>query len=124
MIRSARSKAAGVISTRGLKPDAIKYGEDEYGKLKILFQAKIWDGSLNVLVKDEGRGIAAEKLQELRALLASSANHSSHRGLFNVQRRLQLLYGESCGLQIGCPLDGGTEIRLSIPLQKKEQKDA
>ena len=121
---SALGRQVPKLLFQPLLENAIKYGEDEYGKLKILFQAKIREGCLNVLVKDEGRGIAAEKLQELQNLLASSANHSSHRGLFNVQRRLQLLYGESCGLQIGCPLDGGTEIRLSIPLQKKEQKDA
>lgn len=121
---SALGRQVPKLLFQPLLENAIKYGEDEYGKLKILFQAKIREDCLNVLVKDEGRGIAAEKLQELRALLASSANHSSHRGLFNVQRRLQLLYGESYGLQIGCPLDGGTEIRLSIPLQKKEQKDA
>lgn len=121
---SALGRQVPKLLFQPLLENAIKYGEDEYGKLKILFQAEIREGCLNVLVKDEGRGIAAEKLQELRALLASSANHSSHRGLFNVQRRLQLLYGESYGLQIGCPLDGGTEIRLSIPLQKKEQKDA
>jgi len=60
----------------------------------------------------------------LNELLKSSENNSSHKGLFNVQRRLQLLYGENCGLSINCPVEGGTEIRLQLPILKKELPDA
>lgn len=104
-----------------LLENAIKYGEDEYGQLRITFQVKLQAEKLKVLVKDEGRGMEAGKLAELQKLLACTENNSSHKGLFNVQRRLQLLYGEDCGLDIVCPREGGTEIRLELPLEKKEQ---
>ncbi|SFW29962.1 cache domain-containing sensor histidine kinase [Selenomonas ruminantium] len=107
-----------------LLENAIKYGEDEEGNLRINFCIEWQESQLNVRVKDAGGGIAPAKLAELQALLQSSTNNSSHKGLFNVQRRLQLLYGEACGLKIDCPATGGTEIHLCLPLLKKESQDA
>lgn len=122
--QTARSAAIPKLLFQPLLENAIKYGEDECGKLKISFQVGISDGQLHVLVKDAGRGIEDEKLAQLRKLLESSENDTGHWGLFNVQRRLQLIYGTDYGLTISCPHDGGTEIRLSLPLAKKERKDA
>lgn len=107
-----------------LLENAIKYGEDENGNLRIEFRIERQEDVLNVLVRDAGGGMPKEKLRELQKLLKSIENNSSHKGLFNVQRRLQLLYGEDCVLKIDCPAVGGTEIRLCLPLLKKEPKDA
>ncbi len=107
-----------------LLENAIKYGEDEEGKLRIDFRVQIKGQQLHVLVKDAGQGMEAEQLFQLQKLLGSSHNDTGHRGLFNVQRRLQLLYGTDYGLSLNCPLAGGTEISLCLPLAKKEQKHA
>lgn len=107
-----------------LLENAVKYGEDDYGNLRITFQAKIQGDMLKVLVKDEGRGMEEQQLRELQAMLSGSENNSSHKGLFNVQRRLQLLYGEASGLQLICPPEGGTELHLSLPLLNGEKKNA
>ena len=122
--QSARAVLVPKLLFQPLLENAIKYGEDEYGKLRIVFQVKVRDGCLWVLVRDAGRGMAADKLAGLKQLLAGSENNTGHRGLFNVQRRLQLLYGMAYGLTLDCPLDGGTELRLCLPLTKKEQKHA
>ncbi|ORU00232.1 Two-component sensor kinase [Anaerovibrio sp. JC8] len=121
---AARSAAVPKLLFQPLLENAIKYGEDEDGKLRISFQVQVIDGQLHVLVKDSGRGIEEEKLAQLRNLLESSENDTGHWGLFNVQRRLQLLYGTDYGLTLSCPPDGGTEISLRLPLTKKEQKNA
>ena len=107
-----------------LLENAIKYGEDAEGQLRIVFRIKVRDNRLLVLVKDAGQGMAAAQLAELQKLLAGSENNTGHRGLFNVQRRLQLIYGTEYGLTIDCPPDGGTEIRLCLPLARKEQEHA
>lgn len=122
--QAARSATIPKLLFQPLLENAIKYGEDEYGKLKINFQVQIADGQLHVLVKDAGKGMGEEKLKQLRKLLTSSENDTGHWGLFNVQRRLQLIYGTDYGLTLSCPQEGGMEIRLSIPLSKKEQKNA
>ena len=105
-----------------LLENAIKYGEDEEGKLKIEFRVSLQEGALCIMVKDKGLGMEQEKLQELEKLLSNQDNNTGHRGLFNVQRRVQLLYGEEYGLKILCPQEGGTEISLKLPvhLQKME----
>jgi two-component system sensor histidine kinase YesM len=106
-----------------LLENAIKYGEDEEGKLAISFKVSVTDNQLMILVKDKGKGMEAGTLQELLDLLQSHSNETDHRGLFNVQRRVQLLYGEEYGLQIDCPPEGGTEISLRLPgvLKKKDE---
>jgi len=121
---AARSAAIPKLLFQPLLENAIKYGEDENGNLQIDFRVQIREEQLQVLVKDGGRGIDEDKLAQLRNLLGSSENDTGHWGLYNVQRRLQLLYGTDYGLSLECPPDGGTEIRLSLPLAKKEQKDA
>ncbi|MBO6292808.1 MAG: sensor histidine kinase [Selenomonas sp.] len=99
-----------------LLENAIKYGEDEEGKLDISFQIRAAGKGVEITVRDRGRGIGAEQLAELQALLSSGDNNTGHKGLFNVQRRVQLLYGEKYGLKIACPPEGGTEIKLLLPL--------
>lgn len=110
-----------------LLENAIKYGEDEEGRLRIEFQVQVEDDAWQIVVKDWGKGMGLEQLAELRQLLQESDNNSGHRGLFNVQRRVQLLYGTDCGLAINCPMEGGTEIIMRLPLRHqgpKEIKDA
>ncbi|MCR5758660.1 MAG: histidine kinase [Selenomonas sp.] len=121
---AAKSVPVPKLMFQPLLENAIKYGEDAEGLLRILFQIKRQGDVLQVLVRDQGAGIEQEKLAQLQQLLQSSENHSIHKGLFNVQRRLELLYGEGYGLQIQCPPEGGTEIRLCLPLLEKEQKNA
>ena len=99
-----------------LLENAIKYGEDEEGKLDIFFQIRVGEKGVEITVQDKGRGIGPEQLAELQSLLASGDNNTGHKGLFNVQRRVQLLYGEKYGLKIACPPEGGTEIRVLLPL--------
>lgn len=121
---AARQVPVPKLMFQPLLENAIKYGETAEGNLRIMFQVKRQDNLLQILVKDAGGGIEKDRLAQLNELLKSSENNSSHKGLFNVQRRLQLLYGENCGLSINCPAEGGTEIRLHLPILKKESRDA
>lgn len=121
---AARQVPVPKLMFQPLLENAIKYGENAEGNLRIMFQVKRQDNTLQILVKDAGGGIEKDRLAQLNELLKSSENNSRHKGLFNVQRRLQLLYGENCGLSINCPAEGGTEIRLHLPILKKESQDA
>ena len=122
--KTARQVPVPKLMFQPLLENAIKYGENAEGNLRIMFQVKRQDNTLQILVKDAGGGIEKAQLAQLNELLKSSENNSRHKGLFNVQRRLQLLYGENCGLSINCPAEGGTEIRLHLPILKKESRDA
>ena len=121
---AARQVPVPKLMFQPLLENAIKYGENAEGNLRIMFQVKRQDNTLQILIKDAGGGIEKGQLAQLNELLKRSENNSRHKGLFNVQRRLQLLYGENCGLSINCPAEGGTEIRLHLPILKKESQDA
>ena len=75
------------------------------------------------VVIDNGTGISEETLKRLRVLLASEENSSVHTGVYNIHRRIQLLYGRRYGLEISCPPTGGTQVRFSLPAVEKEEKD-
>ncbi|GAC42089.1 predicted signal transduction protein [Paenibacillus popilliae ATCC 14706] len=49
-------------------------------------------------VCDNGQGMDDETLQKVNQLLQSQHNTTQHIGLYNVPRRLVLLYGEDSGI--------------------------
>lgn len=71
---------------------------------------------------DNGNGIPHEVLQEIRKKLTmdfenSIKNKSSYGiGLYNINRRIKLAYGEEYGIEIFSNLNG-TEVDIRIPLQ-------
>ncbi|WP_377891667.1 LytS/YhcK type 5TM receptor domain-containing protein [Alkalihalobacillus sp. R86527] len=67
-----------------------------------------------VSVKDNGEGISPERLKEIgKAPLDSESG--TGLGLYNVNRRLTMLYGDRAGLQITSEQDNGTTVRFLIP---------
>ncbi len=70
-------------------------------------------------VSDNGCGMDNEKLKELQKNIETkdlSRNRSI--GLYNINQRLKLSYGNNCGLQIFSILNEGTTVRLHIPEEK------
>lgn len=70
---------------------------------------------LHVGVVDNGVGMSKEKLNQLRKQLAN--NEGTSIGLLNLNRRLQLRYGEKSTLRIRSIEGMGTEVSFTIPLQ-------
>lgn len=66
-----------------------------------------------VAVEDDGIGCSEEELEEIRKQLASE-RVESHIGLFNVNGRLRLIYGDSCLFSIERRAGGGTVIRFGF----------
>ncbi|MDN3016038.1 histidine kinase [Paenibacillus sp. BSR1-1] len=71
---------------------------------------------LNVSVIDNGTGIGAEKLMDIRSKLESAYSSSDHIGLYNTNKRLQLTYGEKHGITIRSKLGWGTIVDVKIPI--------
>ncbi|SFS61776.1 LytS/YhcK type 5TM receptor domain-containing protein [Paenibacillus sp. 453mf] len=69
---------------------------------------------VSVLIRDNGEGIEEERLQQLGIQRIES---SSGTGLavFNVSRRLTLMYGSGASLQIKSSEHRGTEVKFHIP---------
>ncbi|GGI46625.1 histidine kinase [Paenibacillus marchantiophytorum] len=69
-------------------------------------------------VMDNGIGIAAHKLQQIKENLNALSTMKSF-GLRSVNERLKLYFGENYGIQIESSLGTGTEITLTIPSKKE-----
>lgn len=70
---------------------------------------------IEVVTADDGVGISAEKLKLLHQSFDKDHEQAyDHIGLYNVNSRLKLLYGEKSGLSIETPEGGGTAIRFVI----------
>jgi two-component system sensor histidine kinase YesM len=90
------------------------------GRIDIRIAAEQQEEKLVIRIIDNGKGILAEKLEEIRRHLADggSDEHGGLKsiGLVNVHRKLQLQYGDPFGLVIMSKLGFGTEITITIPL--------
>ena len=84
------------------------------------------DTMLSFIIEDNGAGMTEDQLKELNASLSEPVVFASESyGLKNIQQRLQLFYGESCGLTIthNTPKGLRQEIRiLKLTCQEYEQK--
>ncbi|SIR37998.1 sensor histidine kinase [Domibacillus enclensis] len=77
---------------------------------------------LRVVVKDDGKGFAAERLAEVQHFI-NDTEEEARIGLRNVHQRLLLTYGRGAGLQVESQEGEGTMIQFVIPL-KGEGRDA
>ena len=67
-------------------------------------------------IRDNGMGIELQKLAELQRSIAGDANAGESIGLANVQRRIQLEYGEGYGLKMESVLGAYTAVTICTPL--------
>jgi len=71
---------------------------------------------LTISVKDNGCGIDEEKLEEINKGLLNYKNQDSTKsiGLYNVQSRIKMFYGEDCGLTVESEAGEGTTVTIKI----------
>lgn len=69
---------------------------------------------LLVAVEDNGGELTDERLELLTATLQSNSEESEVTGMMNVHRRLQLKYGEACGLAVSRGAMGGLRVEMRI----------
>jgi two-component system sensor histidine kinase YesM len=99
--------------------NAMRYGGSDDGNFHIRLTAAYGKHRLQVQVRDRGKGLAADTLAHLRQLLAEGGNDTAHTGVYNVHRRIQLMYGPAYGVSVSCPAEGGTCITMTMPGKKE-----
>lgn len=68
---------------------------------------------LKIVVVDDGVGIPDERLTKIRKNLEEHLSGNNY-GLYNVNRRIYLLFGEGCGLTINSNENEGTIITMKL----------
>ena len=98
--------------------NAIHYGADAEGNIEIVSRMTMEAEQLHIVIEDRGLGMDAETLHRLRTMMAEGENRSVHTGLYNIDRRIRLLYGAGYGVQISCPPSGGTRVEMVLPIRR------
>lgn len=95
----------------------------------ISISAEKKDGDICFYVRDDGCGIPDDKLKEIRKKLEQNDIFQDSIGIYNVNNRLRIVYGNSYRLEINSRFrgsnsaehDGGTEVILKIRAMKKKE---
>ncbi|WP_135547913.1 sensor histidine kinase [Paenibacillus cymbidii] len=85
------------------------------GELWVHSQAE--DGYLSIWIEDNGQSLSDAAIDELSGKLAGLADDpGTSNGLFNVHRRIQLMFGDDCGIFLSRSQLGGlrSEVRLAV----------
>jgi len=90
---------------------------------RLIITGELRDKLAILTVTDDGEGFTDEKLSEVRNRFNAAGTEQRHAegevgvgiGLRNVQRRIQLHFGERYGISIDSRKGMGTEVRLTIP---------
>jgi two-component system, LytTR family, sensor histidine kinase LytS len=102
-----------------LVENAIHYGFlGSKTKGNITIQAYHNKGRLQIMVRDNGKGITIERLQLLGKQIVDSKKGNG-TALFNISQRLNGIYNGQASLQIESLIEHGTQINISIPIDEK-----
>ena len=109
--------------------NAIYHGlEPRKEKGLLTIRADLLEKSLRIRISDDGAGMAAETLERLRRRLAGEMPEQNRNGkrtgiaVYNVNKRLVLLFGEGSGLQISSVPGLGTDVEIRLPLVDEENR--
>jgi two-component system sensor histidine kinase YesM len=100
--------------------NAIKHGIDKNKKDGMIrISAVRMEGDIIFEVSDNGKGIDKDKLHAIQALLANPtqiyADSGNGFGLYNVNVRLWMQYGDPYGVTLESSKEAGTAVRIKIP---------
>lgn len=101
------------LTIQPIVENAIVHGLEnkmEKGRLRILGQ--VTKQGIKIVIEDNGCGMTQEKIDSLY-----DETEKTNRGIgfYNVQKRIQLLFGDSFGLEVFSILDKGTRISIHLP---------
>ena len=94
----------------GLKP------KKQGGSIDIIVTKET--GFLHIEVRDNGVGMTAKQLTELKRNLKDSVE-SDHYGLYNINERLKYTFGEDYQIRVDSQQNLGTIVLLKIPITKE-----
>ena len=96
--------------------NSVKHGFVDKERMKVSIGAHTVGKKLHIVVSDDGAGMDESRLKAMRKLIRAQSNKTNHIGLYNVERRIELLYGRGYGMTIDSVAGGGTTVRISLPL--------
>lgn len=97
-----------------LLENSIKYGFQKKPAIHIEVRGWCGEDAIYFSVKDNGGGVDAQTLAQLREILQSEETNIEHNGLQNINRRIRLGYGGDSGLTIDSAEGQGFSVLLKL----------
>jgi two-component system sensor histidine kinase YesM len=86
--------------------------------ISVKITESISNRQIKIIIQDTGKGFPAEVLEQLNLSNGLMNDQGEHIGIWNVQRRLTLLYGNEASIQFSNVPDSGAVVELRVPYQK------
>lgn len=111
------------LTTQPIVENAIYHGiKQKRGKGNISINFNNIDDNLVIKISDNGAGMDEEKLREINSMLESdnirsvTSESGSGYGIYNVNSRIKLTYGNQYGLKYFSKINNGTMVEITIPI--------
>ena len=104
-----------------LLENAIYHGikKKQQGNGKIVIHINESENELTIVIEDNGAGIEEQELQKLNQLLqAGRKEEEKSFGIYSINRRIHLFFGDEYGLILESKKDIFTRVVLKIPKWK------
>jgi two-component system, sensor histidine kinase YesM len=73
-------------------------------------------GQMKLMIQDSGKGFPQDVLAQLQSETETTGNQGERIGIWNVKRRLRLLYKDQARIRLSNRLDGGAIIEIGLPV--------
>ena len=105
------------ITIQPILENAIYHGvENMFGDGKIILSIQEHGEDICIEVSDNGEGMTEEQVEKiLHHDIRKTSGKGSGVGVYNVDSRIKLLYGENYGISIQSELDEGTTVKILLP---------
>ena len=97
--------------------NAVKYGFTDRDRLTVKIKGYEKQDRLIFSCEDDGAGMTRQQLEEIRHRLKQKENKEGHLGLYNIHRRIQLMYGEEYGIFLESEIGEGVVVVLVLPVK-------
>lgn len=94
--------------------NSIIHGFKKKNRLEVHVEGTIQDNRICLIIKDNGQGISLDMLEDINRIILTKENSSNHQGIYNVYKRLYLVYEDELVFEIQSSTMG-TEIKVSFP---------
>ena len=105
------------ITLQPLVENAINHGlKNKHGEKRVKISVNAKEGHLYITVEDNGVGMDAKEINKRLAENEKGLTDSGESiGIYNINARLKMVYGDEYGLKLESSLGEGTKARIEIP---------
>lgn len=103
--------------------NAVNHGfSQKKDKCEVAIMAQVINGEIAIVIKDNGKGIPPNKLEEIKRTLRDGRKKRGEGiGITNVNERIKFIYGKSYGIDIFSNYTKSTHVVIHIPMCKTPQ---